>query len=117
MHGDAVIIYPVTRTIGQNSTKTVSLLSAYETVACFFENTLAENDAMLRPLTGEGRLMSAASSVFASVTLVDDKKIEAGYVMQRIGDSAVFEISSFKPDGLGAIYATLNRSKSLPEIV
>lgn len=116
VHGEAVIVYPVTRPAGPNSSRTVSLSTAYETVACFFENTLAENDALSRPLTGDGRLMHSAPAVSASVTLVEDKGFEAGMMMQRVGDSAVFEVSSFKPDGLGAVYAALNRVNALPEI-
>lgn len=108
VHGEAVIVTPMTRGTDVNSPALAVSGEAYETVACFFENTLAENDAMSRPMTGQGRLQNAAPGITASIRLIDDKALEAGFVMRRLSDDREFEISSFKPDGLGTALAVLN---------
>lgn len=108
VHGEAVMVMPMTRGTDVNSPASAVSGEAYETVACFFENTLAENDAMSRPMTGQGRLQNAAPGITASIRLIDDKALEAGFVMRRLSDDREFEIASFKPDGLGTALAVLN---------
>jgi len=116
VHGDSVTIYPVTRAGGPNGPRSISAETGYATVACFYENTLAENDALAQPRTGHGMLNHAAPAVFASIALVEGRAMESGFYMLRDGDGAVFEIGAGKPDGLGGIYAMLNRAKALPEM-
>lgn len=112
VHGEAVMVMPMTRGTDVNSPASAVSGEAYETVACFFENTLAENDAMSRPLTGQGRLQNAAPGITASIRLIESKAFEAGYIVRRLGDGRDYEISSFKPDGIGTALAVLNARRA-----
>ncbi|WP_313194607.1 hypothetical protein [Shinella zoogloeoides] len=114
VHGDAVTVIPVARGTDVNAPALAIDGQAYGTMACFFENTLVENDAYARPLTGQGRLQNAAPAIAASIRLVDDRMLEAGFLLRRISDGRDFEISSFKPDGLGTVLAVLNARKVRP---
>jgi hypothetical protein len=117
VHGKAVTIFPTVRALGVNAPRTIAAGTAYETVACFFENTLAENDATSRPLTGNGRMLNSDPAVMASITLIDGKPLQTGFILRREEDGAIFEIGQFKPDGLGGVYAPLALMQALPEIV
>lgn len=111
VHGDAVTIFPTSRGTDVNAVAKVVEGAAYETVACFFENTLAENDALSRPLTGQGRLQNAAPSITASIRLVDGRGLEAGFFLRRARDGRDFEVGAYKPDGLGTVLAVLNAKR------
>lgn len=112
VHGDAVTVFPTTRGTDVNAAAKIVDGAAYETVACFFENTLAESDALSRPLTGQGRLQNAAPAITASIRLLDGKSLEAGFLLRRDSDGRDFEIASFKPDGVGTVLAILNAKRS-----
>lgn len=116
VHGDAVTIYPVAQTGGVNAPRVGRADQGYDTVACFFENTLIENEAQSRPLTGAGRTVQAAPGIYASITIRDGHPIQSGFYMLRIHDSALYEIGQFKPDGLGGVYAMLNVAQSIPGV-
>lgn len=113
VHGDAVTIFPTSRGTDVNAVAKVVEGASYETVACFFENTLAENDALSRPLTGQGRMQNAAPAITASIRLVDGRGLEAGFFLRRARDGRDFEIGGYKPDGLGTVLAVLNAKRKM----
>lgn len=109
VHGDAVSVIPLVRSGGVNGKAQPDLASAYETVACFFENTLAESDATSRPLTGYGRMVNAAPGISASIRLVEGMALSADFYLRRLRDGQTFQVGAFRPDGVGTILAILNR--------
>lgn len=112
VHGDAVTVLPRSRGTDVNAVASVDMDAAYDTVACFFENTLVENEALSRPLTGQGRMQNAAPAISASIRLIDGKGLEAGFYLRRVRDGREFEIASYKPDGLGTVLAALNARRA-----
>ncbi|MFD1328290.1 hypothetical protein [Mycoplana ramosa] len=115
VHGDAVKVVPLVRLGGVNAKAEPDLASAFETVACFFENTLSETDATLRPLTGQGRMLHASPAITASIREVEGRELSSETVLVRLRDGQAFQISSSRPDGVGTILATLNRVQPIAE--
>ncbi|QRM55143.1 hypothetical protein [Sinorhizobium sp. BG8] len=117
VHGDAVTVVPLARSGGVNGPTTPDHASAYETVACFFENTLAENEASIRPLTGEGRMLNASPAISASIRIVPGQPLTAECALVRVRDGQTFRITSFKPDGVGTVLAAVTKIQPLGESV
>lgn len=113
VHGDAITVYPTERE-GPNGGRSVSDLTAYEVVGCFFENTLTETDALSQPLTGNGRMMHSAPAVSVSIKIPEGQNFAAGFFISRKRDRAAFEVTSYKPDGLGGVLAAVSRIKAIP---
>ena len=107
VHGKAVTIYPVSsRDVNAEATASIDD-PQWDTVACFFENTLLDSEARAQP-SGDGRrVMHRSLQKQASIRLVEGRSLKTGYKMRRHEDDAWFTISSFDPDGLGQIMAVI----------
>lgn len=116
VHGKAITIYPLTGN-DENASASVSLSDpdAWETVGCFFENTLMESDRSAQPSDGGRRMMQRSLQKQVSIRLVAGKKLRTAFLMRRHDDDAWFTITSFDPDGLGTVLALIAPAK--PSIV
>ncbi|SMD18501.1 hypothetical protein [Rhizobium sp. RU36D] len=115
VHGKAVTVYPVSR-VDQNAKPKLSLDEApYDTVACFYSNTLMENDAKAQPMTGNGRMTHRSLQLTASIRIITGRQLLPGDFLKRTADDALFTIVSFDPDGLGNVLAVIAAAKALPE--
>jgi hypothetical protein len=116
VHGKDVTVFPTAAKDPNASRRLSASEPPYLTSACFFENTLIENDAKAQPLSGMGRLANRSLQIQASIRLVDGKPLKTGYFLRREEDGAIFSISQFDPDGLGTVLAILATDQSLPEV-
>ncbi|MBD9445764.1 MULTISPECIES: hypothetical protein [unclassified Rhizobium] len=115
VHGKDVTIFPISAKDPNASRRLSSSEASYLSSACFFENTLIENDAKAQPLTGMGRLANRALQIQASIRLIDGMPLRPGFFLRREEDGAIFSISRFDPDGLGTVLAVLVTEQALPE--
>jgi hypothetical protein len=114
--GKAVTIFPVSTKDPNAGPRLSDTDLPYATSAIFFENTMIENDAKAQPLTGGGgRLVNRALQRQASIRIVEDKPLSAGYYLRREDDGAIFIISQSDPDGLGTVLAVVATVNTLPE--
>ncbi|NLS02317.1 hypothetical protein HGP14_02895 [Rhizobium sp. P32RR-XVIII] len=117
VHGKDVTIFPISAKDPNASVRLASPNTSYLTSACFFENTLIENDAKAQPLTGSsGRLAHRSLQIQASIRLIDGMPLTTGFFLRREEDGAIFTITQFDPDGLGTVLATLAKAQKLPEV-
>lgn len=117
VHGTDVTIFPLAAKDPNASARLSATEEPYRTSACFFENTLIENDAKAQPLAGMGgRLANRSLQIQASIRLVDDKPLQTRFFLRREEDGALFSISQFDRDGLGTVLAMLAIEQSLPEV-
>lgn len=115
VHGETITVYPITRPNGVNGKPALAPLEDhYETVACFYENTLAENESKSQPLTGHGKMLHRSLLRSASIRLVAGKKMATDFLIRRHSDDALFTITQFDPDGLGTVLAAVSVAKGLP---
>lgn len=115
VHGKDVTIFPITSKDPNAPRRLSTSEASYISSACFFENTLIENDAKAQPLTGMGRLANRALQIQASIRLVEGMPLKPGFFLRREEDGAIFSISRFDPDGLGTVLAILATEQTLPE--
>lgn len=113
VHGSAVTIYPVS-TDDVNAAPVISTeIPAWETVGCFFENTMMDSEARSHPTADARRIMHRAPPREVSIRLVEGKSLKTGYHLRRHDDDAWFCISSFNPDGVGTVLALVTPAKAL----
>ncbi|HXV31863.1 MAG TPA: hypothetical protein VD840_16175 [Sinorhizobium sp.] len=113
VHGVPVTILPVS-TKDVNAAPRLSATEApYDTVACFYENTLIDSDAKVQPRIGNGdRLLNRSLIRSASIRLIDGKPLATGYFLRRHSDGAQFVITQFDPDGVGNVMAALSIART-----
>lgn len=113
VHGEAITVYPVS-TDDVNASPAISAeVPTWDTVGCFFQNTMMDSEARSHP-TGDGRrVMHRAPPREVSIRLVEGKTFKTGDHLRRHNDDAWFQISSFNPDGLGNVLALITPSNAL----
>tara|TARA_R110002020_G_scaffold471284_1_gene698228 strand:- start:21155 stop:21565 length:411 start_codon:yes stop_codon:yes gene_type:complete len=118
VHGTAVRIYPVSTNAVNTAPRLSATEAAYDTVACFYENTLIDSEAKAQPRTGDGgRLLHRSLVRSASIRLIEGMPLQTGYFVLRIADGAQFTIAQFDPDGVGNVLAALNIARTpIPEV-
>lgn len=113
VHGSAVTIYPIS-TDDVNAAARISTEDpAWETVGCFFQNTMMDSEARSHPSADGRRVMHRAPPREVSIRLVEGKSFRTGHVLRRHEDDAWFAISSFDPDGLGNVLALVTPTDAL----
>ncbi|KWV42125.1 hypothetical protein AS026_21185 [Rhizobium altiplani] len=115
VHGKDVTIFPTAAKDPNASRRLSTSEASYLSSACFYENTLIENDAKAQPLTGMGRLANRALQIQASIRLIEGAPLKPGFFLRREEDGAIFSITRFDPDGLGTVLAVLATEQNLPE--
>lgn len=114
VHGKAVTIVPVNSADVNRPTVAV-IAEAYDTVACFYQNTMMENEANAQPLNGfGGRSLHRSARIQASIRLIAGRSIKTNYYILRIEDGAWFSITQFDADGEGNVMAQISAA-SAPE--
>ncbi len=113
VHGVAVTIYPVS-TDDVNAGPVISTdLPTWETVGCFFQNTMMDSEARSHPSADGRRVMHRAPPREVSIRLVDGFSFKTGYHLRRHDDDAWFQVSSFNPDGVGTVLALITPAAAL----
>jgi hypothetical protein len=113
VHGSEITVYPVSTDDVNAGPAVSSDLPSWETVGCFFQNTMMDSEARSHP-SGDGRrVMHRAPPREVSIRLVEGQSFKTGYHLRRHEDNAWFQISSFDPDGVGTVLALVTPAAAL----
>lgn len=116
VHGKVITVFPISRIDVNAAPRQSATEDAYQTVGCFYENTMIESEAKAQPMTGSGgRLMHRSLVRTASIRLIPGKPFATNFIVRREDDQALFTVTQFDPDGMGNVLANLSVAQSLPE--
>lgn len=105
VHGTAITVYPVSAD-NVNAPPTISVdTPSWDTVGCFFQNTMMESELKAHPSADGRRTLHRAPQREVSIRLVEGRTLKTGDRIKRIKDGSWFSVGPFNPDGLGNVIA------------
>lgn len=110
VNGKAVTIFPMS-SVDTTAPPVADAATAWSTVACFYSDTLAKEQAISQPLTNTGRLNHRSLQLQASIRLVPDKDLRTTFLLRRDEDGEFFTIERIDPDGVGGVMAILTAAR------
>lgn len=113
VHGVAITVYPVSTDDVNAAARISADVAIWETVGCFFENTMMDSEMRSHPSADGRRVMHRAPPREVSIRLVDGMTLKSGDFVRRHEDNAWFCVSSFNPDGLGHVMALVTPARAL----
>lgn len=114
VHGDAVVVHPVDRPGGPNGRRAPSVDRApFETVLCFYQDSMPIRDIQLMP--DRGRMMHRSPALSGSLRLSPTIPLRTGDMIHRTADGQWFEVSTIDPDGNGQAMVTMALAQGLQD--
>lgn len=109
VHGEAVTVQPMTLRGPSGRPLADTARQAFETVACFYEESMPGRPEALRPVSSGRPAINRAPGLAASIRLDATVAIRIGDRVMR-GETAL-EITSIDPDGNGHAMVGLARAQ------